>query len=148
VNLFADAGYQSTLMITPLKNFGYNIGLNLSIPIYDGNQKRLQMSKLDIQERTRQNQRDYFLRQYQQQILLLQQQLHELENLAAPINKQINYLETLINVNGKLLKNGEIQITAYVLALNNYITAKNLLVQNQIARYQVIQQINYWNMKL
>ncbi len=148
VNLFADAGYQSTLMITPLKNFGYNVGLNLTIPIYDGNQKRLQISKLDIQERTRLNQRDYFFRQYQQQIMLLQQQLHELENLADPINKQITYLETLINVNGKLLETGDIRMTDYILALNNYITAKNLLVQNQIAKYQVIQQLNYWNMNL
>ena len=148
VNLFADAGYQSTLMITPLKNFGYNVGLNLIIPIYDGNQKRLQISKLDIQERTRLNQRDYFFRQYQQQIMLLQQQLHELENLADPINKQITYLETLINVNGKLLETGDIRMTDYILALNNYITAKNLLVQNQIAKYQVIQQLNYWNMNL
>jgi hypothetical protein len=32
--------------------------------------------------------------------------------------------------------------------LNNYITAKNLLVQNKIERYLVIQQLNYWNMKL
>ncbi|MEO6683326.1 MAG: TolC family protein [Ginsengibacter sp.] len=148
VSLFADAGYQSTLMITPLKNFGYNVGLNLSIPIYDGNQKRLQMSKLDIQERTRQNQRDYFFRRYQQQIKLLLQQLHELENLAAPINKQIAYLQTLINVNGKLLETGDIRMTDYILALNNYITAKNLLVQNQIAKYQVIQQLNYWNLNL
>ncbi len=148
VNLFADAGYQSTLMITPLKNFGYNIGLNLSIPIYDGNQKRLHISKLDIEERTRQNRRNFFYRQYQQQILQLQQQLHELENLAAPINKQITYLETLINVNGKLLESGDIRMTDYILALNNFITAKNLLVQNQIAKYQVIQQLNYWNMNL
>lgn len=148
VNLFADAGYQSTLMITPLKNFGYNIGLNLSIPIYDGNQKHLQISKLDIQERTRQNQRDYFLRQYQQQIMQLQQQLQELQRLAAPINKQISYLETLISVNGKLLETGDIRMTDYILALNNYITAKNLLVQNQIAKYHVIQQLNYWNMNL
>ena len=148
VNLFADAGYQSTLMITPLKNFGYNVGVNLSIPIYDGNQKRLQMSKLDIQERTRQNQRNYFFRQYSQQIMQLQQQLYELENLAAPINKQISYLQTLINVNGKLLETGDIRMTDYILALNNYITAKNLLVQNQIAKYQVIQQLNYWNMNL
>ena len=148
VSLFADAGYQSTLMITPLKNFGYNIGINLTIPIYDGHQKRLQMSKLDIQERTRQNQRDYFFRQYQQQIMQLQQQLYELQNLADPINKQITYLQTLINVNGKLLETGDIRMTDYILALNNYITAKNLLVQNQIAKYHVIQQLNYWNMNL
>ena len=78
----------------------------------------------------------------------MQQQLNDLQSLAQPINKQIQYLETLINVNGKLLETGDIRITDYVLALNNYITAKNLLVQNQVERYQVIQQLNYWDMKL
>ena len=148
VNLFADAGYQSTFILTPYKNFGYNFGINLTVPIYDGHQRKLQFSRLDIRERTRQQQRDFFYRQYQQQILQLQQQLNDLQSLAKPINKQIQYLETLINVNGKLLKTGDIRITDYVLALNNYITAKNLIVQNQIAQYQVIQQLNYWHMQL
>jgi hypothetical protein len=148
VNLFADAGYQSTFILTPYKNFGYNIGINLTVPIYDGHQKRLQFTKLDIEERTRQKQHEFFYNQYQQQIQELEQQLNDIESLAEPINKQITYLETLINVNGKLLETGDIRITDYILALNNYITAKNLVVQNQMARYQVIQQLNYWNMKL
>lgn len=148
VNLFADAGYQSTFILNPYKNFGYNFGINLTVPIYDGHQKKLQFSKLDIRERTRQRQRDFFYNQYRQQILQLQQQLNDLQSLAAPVNKQIDYLEALIKVNGKLLETGDIRITDYVLALNNYITAKNLVVQNRIAQYQVILQLNYWNMKL
>jgi len=148
VNLFADAGYQSTFILNPYKNFGYNFGINLTVPIYDGHQRKLQFSRLDIQERTRQRQREFFYNQYQQQILQLRQQLNDLQNLAAPVNKQIEYLETLIKVNGKLLETGDIRITDYVLALNNYITAKNLVVQNKIAQYQVIQQLNYWHMQL
>ena len=148
VNLFADAGYQSSFILTPYKNFGTNVGINLTIPIYDGHQRRLQFSKLDIEERTRQRQQDFFYNQYHQQILQLQQQLNDIENLSGSIDKQISYLETLINVNGKLLETGDIRITDYVLALNNYITAKNMLVQNRVARYLVIQQLNYWNAKL
>jgi hypothetical protein len=147
VSLFADAGYQSTLTISPYKNFGTLVGINLTIPIYDGHQKQLQYSKLNIEERTRQKQREFFRKQFQQQVQQLQQQLNDLETLTAPIQKQINYLKTLMEVNGKLLETGDIRITDYVLALNNYITSKNLIVQNQIARYLVIQQLNYWNLK-
>lgn len=147
VNLFADAGYQSTLTILPYKNFGTNVGINLTIPIYDGHQKRLQYSKLNIEERTRQKRKEFFTSQFQQQIQQLEQQLNDLGNLNAPINQQINYLQTLIEVDGKLLETGDIRITDYVLALNNYITAKNLIVQNRIARYLVIHQLNYWNLK-
>jgi outer membrane protein TolC len=145
VTLFADAGYQSTLTITPYKNFGTNVGINLSIPIYDGHQKQLQYTKINIEERTRQRQKEYFNRQLQQQVQQLQQQLSSLEQLVGPINKQIDYLKTLIDVNGKLLETGDIKITDYVLALNNYITSRNLVVQNIISRFQILNQLNYWN---
>lgn len=147
VNLFADAGYQSTFTILPYKNFGTNVGINLTVPIYDGHQRQLQYSKLNIEERTRQSEKDFFAKQYKQQIQQLEQQLKELENLNGPINQQIKYLQTLIEVNGKLLETGDIKITDYVLALNNYITSKNLVVQNQVAWYLVIHQLNYWNLK-
>jgi len=145
VNLFADAGYESSLMLMPYKNFGTNIGINLIIPIYDGHQKQLQYTKINIEERTRQRQKEFFNNQLQQQLQQLQQQLSSLESLSEPVNNQIKYLETLINVNGKLLETGDIKITDYVLGLNNYISAKNLVVQNMIARYQIINQLNYWN---
>jgi hypothetical protein len=147
VNLFADAGYQSTFTILPYKNFGTNVGINLTIPIYDGHQRQIQYSKLNIEERTRQKQKEFFTSQFKQQIQQLEQQLNDLESLNGPINQQIKYLQTLIDVNGKLLETGDIKITDYVLALNNYIASKNLIVQNQIARYLVIHQLNYWNLK-
>ncbi len=148
VNLFADAGYQSSLVTTPYRNFGYSFGINLSVPIYDGHQKKLQLSKFDIDERMRMHRFDFFKTQFEQQIQQLQQQLQGVESLSTSINTQLEYLETLIKVDRNLLQTGDIKIADFVLALNNYITAKNLLAQNQIARYQVVQQLNYWNMKL
>lgn len=148
ISLFADAGYQSALTLTPYKNFGSSVGINVSIPIYDGHQKQLQYTKLDIAERTRQRQKDYFSQQYQQQIQILEQQLRELQKLSQPIMNQIHYLETLISVNGKLLETGDIKITDYLLAINNYLASRNLVVQNDIARLQLINQLNYWNTNL
>lgn len=142
---YVDAGYQSSFADMPYKNLGYSFGVNFTIPIYDGHQKRLQYLKIDIAERTRVRNREFFQNQYHQQITQLQQQLSAIESLLGPINRQINYIETLIEVNGKLLETGDIKMTDYILALNNYITAKNLVVQNMVARYQVINQLNYWN---
>ena len=147
VSLFADAGYQTTFDIAPYKNFGTSVGVNFSIPIYDGRQKQLQYSKINIEERTRQKQKEFFTTQYTQQIQQLEQQLSALDGLNGPIDKQIEYLKTLIEVNGRLLETGDIKITDYVLALNNYITSRNLVVQNMIARFQIINQLNYWNQK-
>lgn len=147
VSLFADAGYQTTFDIAPYKNFGTSVGVNFTIPIYDGHQKQSQYTKINIRERTRQKQKAFFTTQYTQQVQQLEQQLSALESLTGPINKQIKYIQTLIEVNARLLETGDIKITDYVLALNNYITSRNLVVQNMIARFQIINQLNYWNLK-
>ena len=144
-SLYGDAGYSSSLMYEPYKNFGVSFGVTLSVPIYDGHQRKMQYSKLDIQERTRSGYKDFFTRQYSQQIAQLSQQLKATEDLIGQINEQVRYSQTLIDVNGKLLETGDAKIADYILALNNYLNAKNLLTQNNITRLQIINQINYWN---
>lgn len=145
ISAFADAGYNSSLVYKPYKNFGTNIGLTLNIPIYDGRQKKLQYAKLDIQERTRIYKRDFFIQQHNQQILQLMQQLNATNRLIDQINKQIKYTETLITVNEKLLATGDIRLTDFILSLNNYFTARNLVTQNYISRLKIMNQLNYWS---
>ena len=145
VNLFADGGFQSSFADLTYKHIGRSFGVNFIIPLYDGNQRKLQYNKIKIQENSRQRSRQFFQNQYEQQIAQLEQQLIDIESLLGPINKQINYIKTLIDAYGRLLQTGDIKMTDYVLALNNYITAKNLVVQNLISRYQIINQLNYWN---
>jgi len=144
ISAFADAGYLSSLSYQIEKNFGASVGLTLNIPIYDGRQRQLKYKKLDIAERTRTGYRDFFLRQYAQQIAQLTQQLRSIESLLEEINSQIKYSNTLISVNEKLLETGNIRITDFIIAINTYLNAKNLLTQNYISRMQIINQINYW----
>lgn len=144
LSVFADGGYLSSFAYQAYKNFGTSFGLSLNVPIYDGHQKQLKFKKLDISERTRTGYRDFFLRQYDQQIALLSQQLRATESLIEDIRGQIKYSSTLINVNSKLLETGNVRITDLVLAINTYLTARNLLNQNYISRLQLINQINYW----
>ena len=144
INLFADAGYNSSLSYKGYKNFGTSAGVNVTIPIYDGKQKKLQYSKIDIQEKNRLVKKDFFGRLRDQQILQLVQQLNSTEQLIRQISKQINYTETLIIVNEKLLATGDIRLTDFILSLNNYFNAKNMVTQNYISRLKIINQLNYW----
>jgi hypothetical protein len=57
----------------------------------------------------------------------------------------VRYAQGLIDVNGKLLRTGDARITDFIIAINNYLAAKNLLTQNNISRMQIINQLNYWN---
>ena len=144
-NLFADAGFNSSLATHAYKNFGTSFGVSAVIPIYDGRQRKLQYNKINIAENTRSNYKDFFKNQYSQQIARLMQQLQATDELIKDINNQLKYTQSLIDINGKLLETGEARIADYILALNNYLNAKNLIAQNNINRLQIINQVNYWN---
>jgi len=145
INAFADAGYNSSMTYLPYKNWGTSFGVSLSVPIYDGHQRKLQYQKINLQEQTRLAKKDYFINQRQQQIFQLKQELRSTEKLISDINRQITYTDTLIKVNEKLLGTGDIRVTDFVLALTNYFNARNLVTQNYINRLRIINQLNYWN---
>jgi len=145
IGVFADAGYNSSLIYKSYQNFGTSFGLTFSIPIYDGRQKKMQYAKIDLEEQTRSIKRDYFFQQRSQQILQFMQQLNATNHLIDQINKQITYSQTLITVNHELLATGDIRLTDFILSLNNYITARYLLTQNYINRLKIINQLNYWS---
>jgi outer membrane protein TolC len=144
VSAFADAGYLSSLSYQAEKNFGASVGVTLTIPIYDGRQRRMKYSKTEITERTRTAYRDFFLRQYDQQVAQLLQQLGATQRLVNEIDGQIKYSRTLIEVNERLLETGNARITDYIVAINTYLNARNLSTGNYISRQQIINQINYW----
>ena len=145
LSLFADGGYLSSLAYRPYKNFGVSAGASLFVPIYDGHQRKLQYNKLSIAEQTRSNYKEFFSRQYNQQLAQFRQQLKGTEELRSEIKAQVDYSESLIKVNARLLETGDVRIADYIIALNSYLNAKYLLTQNNITRLQIINQINYWN---
>lgn len=145
VGAYTDAGYNSSLQNIPYKNFGFSAGVSLSIPIYDGRQKALQVAKLAIQEQRRSSGKDFYVAQYRQQTAQLKQQLSAVNLLVVKIQQQITYTRTLVTANNKLLETGDITMRDYVLSINNYIAAQNSLTQNNISRLRVLSQLAYWN---
>ncbi len=145
VSFSADGGYVSSLTYTPYKNFGASAGINLTVPIYDGRQRKLQHRRLDILENTRAYYRDFFAMQYNQQVAQLTQQLNLTRQLINETNEQLRYVRTLIQANRSLLATGDVRIADYVIAINNYLTAQNVVTQNIVSLFQIITQINYWN---
>ena len=147
VNLYAAGGYLSSFAEQAYKNFGVSAGVTVTVPIYDGKQKKMQYNKLSIAEQTRQTYRDYFKTQYQQQIAQLFQQLNSVQEIINQATSQFKYIEALIDANRKLLETGDVHMPDYILAIGNYLNAKNIITQNNINKYQIINQINYWNRK-
>jgi outer membrane protein TolC len=141
----ADGGYNSDFMGQAYKNFGLSAGFNFTVPIYDGGQRKMQYRKLSLEEETRQNYKAFFNVQYQQQLAQLRQQISEDENLLLQADEEIKYSESLIKVDTQLLQTGDVRVSDLILAVNNYLTIKNLRTTTIINRLQLINQLNYWN---
>ncbi|MBX6380287.1 MAG: TolC family protein [Thermoflavifilum aggregans] len=144
VNWFADAGLNSSQLSTAYKNFGTSFGISLSIPIYDGHQRRLENEKLDLQELSRQQYQQFFTTQYHQQISGLYQQLRETEQQILSITQKLATSEELLAVDRQLVQTGNIRITDYLLAIQQHLLVQNSLDQARIRRWQVITELNYW----
>lgn len=147
LSLYADAGHSSTFAVNPYKNFGTSFGINLSVPIYDGKQKKMQHDKIAIAQQTRQQYQQFYKTQFDQQLLQLLQQLRSAQELINQTSTQIRYTQALIEANRKLLEAGDVRMPDYIIAIGNYLAARNSSTQNMIYKLQLINQINYWNRK-
>ncbi len=143
VNLFGDGGYTSSWAYQPWKNFGASAGISLSIPVYDGRQRKMQHDKNRIAEQTRQNYRLFYVNQYHQQINRYLQQLTDNRHLGENLDQQLVYSRALTEANHKLLQTGDVRIADYILAIQAYLNIKNLVIQNTIEKYLIINRINY-----
>ena len=145
LDVFADAGFNSSFAFQPYKNFGASIGLSLVVPIYDGGQRQKQHNKIKASEQTRQNYQDFSRQQYRQQSEQLYQQLEQTEGIIYQAQTVIKSTQALIDAYGKLLQTGDVAITDYILSINNFLNAKHVITQQTNNKLQIINQINYWN---
>lgn len=145
ISLLADAGYLSSFTITPYKNFGVSVGLSMSIPIYDGGQRKLQHKKNDLNYETIRSYKTNFKKQFQQKLQSLQLNLKQFEAIENQLKSQLIIIETLLEAYRKLLVNGDVQITEYTIAIGNNMAINNAIAQNNNNKLQTINEINYWS---
>jgi outer membrane protein TolC len=145
LSLLGDAGYLSSFYSQGYKNFGFSVGLGLSIPIYDGGQKSLQHQKNETALATNLAYKNNFNKQQQQQVLMLNQQLNQAVKTEKQLQSQLTILDVLIDADKKLLLSGDVQITDFVIAIGNVIAINNSIAQNKINKLQLINEINYWS---
>jgi len=145
LGVYANGGYNSSFILQPYKNLGTSVGFTFSVPIYDGHQKKMQYSKLNLAAQTIASYRDFFTRQQQQQLGLIREQLKQTDALFPKINEQIRFSKGLIEVDRKLMHTGDLKVADFVIAINNYLAVQNLLQQTLINRLKLINQFNYWN---
>ena len=145
LTILADAGYISTLTGQYYKHFGSAVGLNLSVPIYDGNQRKLQITKNELALETNVAYKRQFERQFKQQQEQLMLKLTQNEMMNEQLQSQLKINKTLLDAFNKLLVTGNAMIPDFVIALGNSLNITNAIAQNDMARLLLINELNYWN---
>ena len=140
---FADAGFMAVKPLNIPNNFGTSIGLNFSLPIYDGHQREQQYHKIDLAENSRIIYREAYTRQFMQQLRQLQEQLRLADELIAEIDSQLLQQEELIDLYRLEMEQGLVRFTDFLVIVNTYSTAKNNLTIAEMNRLQLINQLNY-----
>ena len=125
------------------QHLGFSAGINFSIPIYDGHQRKYETQKLDIQEDSRSSYQRFFITQYDQQMKQLTDELTSIRQLEQQLKKQTNSSTELITLAKSQLNMGNMPITEFINAVKNYLGINHALNQTQIREFQIINEMNY-----
>jgi outer membrane protein TolC len=144
VSWFSDGGIVNNEPQYLYQNFGISFGLSMTLPVYDGNQRKLNYGKIRAQEETRKYYQDYFSFQYNSRLKQLQSELAKIRELGKENEKQIVLAGELVDQDKALLNIGSLSITDYILGLKNLIEAKHNGILYQIRAQFILNEINFW----
>ncbi|HZX62026.1 MAG TPA: TolC family protein [Bacteroidales bacterium] len=143
VSWFSDAGLINNDPKVIYQNFGLSLGLNFTLPIYDGNQRKLNHQKRKSEEDIRAGYAEAFNREYHQQLQQLLDELDQTRALLPAIRSQVRNAELLVNQEKELVSKGSGSITDYLIAVKNYLSVRKSLNQYEIRLLQIQNEINY-----
>ena len=143
VSWFSDAGLINNDPKVIYQNFGLSLGLNFTLPIYDGNQRKLNHQKRKSEEDIRAGYAEAFNREYHQQLQQLLDELDQTRALLPAIRSQVRNAELLVNQEKELVSKGSGSITDYLIAVKNYLSVRKSLNQYEVRLLQIQNEINY-----
>ncbi|GAB4043256.1 TolC family protein [Spirosoma jeollabukense] len=145
LDVVANAGTNAISSDLITRRFGYSLGLNFTMPIYNGNQRRLQYQKLDVAQLTIQNYRNQYLNRFNLQLRTVNEQLRVNQNLISLTEKQNTDVENLLTISQTRLYRGDISAIDYLLIVQRYLNIKLSLIQLTVQRQRYINTFNYRN---
>ena len=143
VNWFADAGILTSKPETFYRHFGASAGFSLSIPIFDGQQRKLEDQKLSIRENTRSFNNIISRKQYDQQYIRLKGELQGIKEIRSKLATQLQISDQLVKSLKSQIETGIAKMTDYLNALRNYRSINHNLNMTDIEMLSIINEMNY-----
>ena len=146
ISWFADGGLVNNEPRYLYQNFGISGGLSMTLPVFDGNQHKINYEKIRMREETRRIYQENFRFRHQAQLNQLQAELEQLHRSAIENKKQVDLVEELVAADKSLISIGTtLMITDYLLALKNLIDARHAGLVYRIRAQYILNEINFLN---
>jgi outer membrane protein TolC len=143
LNAVANAGLNASPLIGIQYAYGFSVGLNFNMPIYDGHQRNLGYKKLEYSEDTRKNYKAFLSTQYKIQLQQIDEGLKANEAIKNQLNKQRTDIQNLLELNKQQLNTGAISITDYTINLRRLLDLQNDLNAAETKELLLINSYNY-----
>ncbi len=143
VGWFSDAGLINNDPRVIYQNFGLSLGLNFTLPVYDGNQRNLNHQKLKNEEEIRSGYAGAFNREYYQQLQQLSDELDQTRALIPSVRTQVMSSDMLIKQLKELVNKGSGSITDYLIAVKNWLSVRQSLNHYEVRLLQIRNEMNY-----
>jgi outer membrane protein TolC len=143
MNAFANAGLNAVPVVGISQAYGFSVGVNFNMPIYDGHQRNLGYKKLEFSEDTRRNYKAFLSSQYKIQLQQLDDGMKANEAIKNQLTKQRTDIQNLLDLNRQQLNTGAISITDFTINLRRLLDLQNDLNAAEIKELLLINSYNY-----
>jgi outer membrane protein TolC len=143
LNVTADGGINAVKFANIPRNYGASIFLDFSIPIYNGNQRKLQYQKLNVSQLNVKNYRNQYITRLTLKLKTINEQIRVNKTLLELIEKQNTDIENLLKISKARLYNGDMSAIDYLLIVQRYLNIKVNINQLNVQRFRLVSEFNY-----
>lgn len=137
------------MMSSDFTNIPHNVGLeaslHLSIPIYDGKQRKINDSQAKINQIGITYARDNFTIQQKNYLQNIQRQIGLFNQNMELISKLIDKQDLLLRLDKEKLQSGQLSIIEYIKSISDYVAARQSLTVAKVQVLLLANQYNYYN---
>ncbi len=145
LSLAANAGLYTSDITNAYHNVGFQAGLHLNIPLYDGKQKQINDALVKISQQNIVYARDNFTIQQKNYLQGLRKQIDLFNQSTVQMQQMIDKQELLLRLDREKLAGGQLSIIEYVKSLQDYAAAKQALTAARIQILLLANLFNYYN---
>jgi outer membrane protein TolC len=144
VNLFADAGLNA-VYLPSIDRFGFSTGITFSWNIFDGNQKKIQQQRTNVNIQTIDFEKRNFITQREVNKNKILNQLNSLEKRIILTENQISKYDQLLKDYHAQLSQAEISVIDYKNIVRDFAVKKQDKLILDLEKQALIISYNYWN---